>query len=110
MVAQVNSAYWTDFGKRVTLARFSASLTQAQLGHMLSLQRASITNIEGGRQRMSAEQVVKVAEFLNADPAWLLTGTAAWEPVPPAVLPSELTAHAKTLRAIAAAIEPREIL
>lgn len=85
------SSYRREYGRRLAAARVDAGLTQAELGAQIGLTRASVCNIEAGRQGQLAEQVLAAARATRVDPCWLLTGrpeqtaaallTAGWLPV-----------------------------
>jgi transcriptional regulator with XRE-family HTH domain len=99
------SRYSAAYGQRVQYGRTCAELTQAQLGKKLGLGRASIANIEAGRQAQSAEQVVETAAVLKVHPAWLLIGDEDKRPAPPAISRVWLASVAEGLRASADRIE-----
>jgi transcriptional regulator with XRE-family HTH domain len=64
------------YGGRVREARTAAGITQTVLAQRLGLTRASVANIEAGRQGASAFSVIVTAGILGCDPHWLLTGQA----------------------------------
>lgn len=66
--------YNQQLGARVHQARKSAGWTQSELARELGLTRSSVANIESGRQRLQCSTLMDVADLLNADPRWLLTG------------------------------------
>lgn len=77
------STEWArGFALRLKQARKAAEFTQDDLAHAMGLNRSSIANVEGARQRMSAHQVVVVSEILCCDPGWLLTGENGRPPLP----------------------------
>lgn len=53
------------FGKRVADARDRAGYTQLQLAEKIGLSRASVANIEAGRQRIVLHQALEIAEALG---------------------------------------------
>lgn len=58
-------------GNRLAVARKHAGLSQAQVAQLLGLPRPSITEIEAGRRRVSAEELVQFAEVYSVDLDWL---------------------------------------
>lgn len=61
---------YADVGKRIEVARINARLTQAELGARLAhpLKRATIGNIETGRQRILAHVLIEIADVLDVAP------------------------------------------
>lgn len=53
------------FGQRLAEAREACGLTQSELGRRVKLSRASIANIEAGRQRVLLHQLGEFALALN---------------------------------------------
>src|SRR5690348_11100510 len=68
--------FYEALGRRIALARGSANLTQAQLGQLVELSRASVTNIEVGRQFVQVHVLVKIANELSVSVAHLLPDRA----------------------------------
>jgi len=56
---------------RLSIARNRAGLSQSQVAVKLSLPRPSISEIEAGRRRVSAEELIKFAELYSVDLEWL---------------------------------------
>jgi transcriptional regulator with XRE-family HTH domain len=56
------------------MARELAGLSQAQVAKMLSLHRPSMSEIEAGRRKVSAEELAKLADIYDVNISWL-TGT-----------------------------------
>ncbi len=54
---------------RIRGARLRAGLTQMQMAGLVDLSRASIANIEGGRQAPAVDKVFVFAEVLGVSPA-----------------------------------------
>lgn len=60
-------------GSRLRLAREMAGLSQAQVAKMLSLHRPSVSEIEAGRRKVSAEELSKLAEIYDVKLSWLIS-------------------------------------
>ena len=60
------------FGSRVRALREEKNVTQDELAKRVDLSRASITNIEHGRQRVMLHQMVGIARALDAEPTALI--------------------------------------
>jgi transcriptional regulator with XRE-family HTH domain len=60
------------FGDRVRELRENRSVTQEELARRVQLSRASITNIEKGRQRVLLHQMINIADALDAKPSELM--------------------------------------
>jgi len=56
--------FYRHFGRAIRRARLAQDLTQADLGRPLDLSRASIANIEAGRQHCSLHAAVVLADTL----------------------------------------------
>lgn len=61
---------------RLKEARVMAGLSQAQAAKILSIHRPSVSEIEAGRRRVSAEELRKLSEAYDVDTAWVL-GTSS---------------------------------
>lgn len=59
------SEFDTDLGQRIRDLRQAAGLTQQVLGERLGVTKQSISNIEVGRQSVSAEMLWNIAVFLG---------------------------------------------
>lgn len=57
--------------QRLRMARELAGLSQAQVAEMLGLKRPSVTEIEAGRRKVSAEELARLAEIYDASIEWL---------------------------------------
>jgi transcriptional regulator with XRE-family HTH domain len=57
--------------QRLRLARKNAGLSQGQVAKKLDIQRPSVSEIEAGRRRVSAEELVALATLYHVDTAWL---------------------------------------
>lgn len=61
----MTEAMYQQFGARLAAERRRAGLTQAELARTVGLSRASIANIEGGKQRVFLDQVVALASAVG---------------------------------------------
>lgn len=61
-------------GARVRLIREAIGLTQDELAQRVSLKRASVANIETGRQRLLLDSVENFARALGTTPRHLMKG------------------------------------
>lgn len=59
--------FYNELGARIKEARTKASINQDALGEFLNLTRASIVNIENGRQKPSIHLLLKMAKVLNVN-------------------------------------------
>ena len=57
--------------ERLRTARRMAGLSQGQVAKELGLHRPSVTEMEAGRRRVSAEELGRLAELYTVDVAWL---------------------------------------
>ncbi len=57
---------------RIREARKSSGLSQGQIAKLMGLHRPSISEIEAGNRRVSAEELSKLAELLDVTVAWLV--------------------------------------
>lgn len=69
-----SSMQWVnkEFGKLLARARGQANLSQTELADRMQLSRASIINIEKGRQNITLVALYKLATILDASPDSLL--------------------------------------
>ncbi len=58
-------------GSRLAIARERAGLSQSQVAAQIKLPRPSISEIEAGRRRVAAEELVRFAELYSVDMDWL---------------------------------------
>jgi transcriptional regulator with XRE-family HTH domain len=61
-------------GQRIRAARESAGLSQGQLARLLGLHRPSLSEVEAGKRKVSAEELSTIAEHCGVSPTWLATG------------------------------------
>jgi transcriptional regulator with XRE-family HTH domain len=57
---------------RLRAAREEAGLSQGQVAKLLGLPRPSISELEAGRRRVSAEELTRLAEIYNVSTSWLM--------------------------------------
>jgi len=57
---------------RLKDARTMSGLSQEHAALKLGLQRPAISEIESGKRRVSAEEIIQFAELYKVDPSWLL--------------------------------------
>jgi DNA-binding XRE family transcriptional regulator len=65
-------AFYAEVGRRVRHAHELAGLTQDTLAARVALSRTSVTNIEGGRQKMMLHTLWELASALGVEPTTLL--------------------------------------
>ena len=56
---------------RLSIARKQSGLSQAQVAKLLKLPRPSISEIEAGRRRVAADELVRFADLYQVDVGWL---------------------------------------
>ncbi|MDO8772653.1 MAG: helix-turn-helix transcriptional regulator [Burkholderiaceae bacterium] len=61
---------------RLREARKMAGLSQSQVAKLLGMHRPTISEIEAGNRRVSAEELSKFAEMYDVTVSWLLAETA----------------------------------
>lgn len=57
---------------RIREARKAAGLSQGQVARLLGLQRPSVSEIEAGRRRVTADEITRLAELFDVEASWLL--------------------------------------
>jgi transcriptional regulator with XRE-family HTH domain len=67
-----NGAGLNTVGARIREARKMAGLSQNQLAKLMRLHRPAITEIEAGNRRVSAEELGRLAEFLDVSVGWIV--------------------------------------
>lgn len=76
-----NGAVRSMLAERLRQAREQAGLSQAQVARKLRIHRPSVSEIEAGRRRVSAEELSQLAELYGVSLAWLTqTGTNLPDP------------------------------
>ncbi|WP_165362878.1 helix-turn-helix domain-containing protein [Promicromonospora panici] len=66
--------FYSELGSRVREARRAIGLTQSALAQAAGLTRASVANIEAGRQKILAHHLVSIAAATGTKPEALLPG------------------------------------
>jgi len=70
----MNNPKTSGISERLRLAREMSGLSQGQVAKMLSLHRPSISEMEAGRRKVSAEELAKLSDIYDISISWL-TGT-----------------------------------
>jgi transcriptional regulator with XRE-family HTH domain len=60
-----------DLAKRLRAAREQAGLSQGQVAKLLDLHRPTISEIEAGRRKVSAEELTEFAKTYGVSVTWL---------------------------------------
>lgn len=60
-----------SIGERLRMAREQAGLSQGQVARLLGMHRPTISEIEAGRRRVTAEELVTFAKTYEASVEWL---------------------------------------
>ncbi len=63
--------------ERLRAAREQAGLSQGQVAAKLKMQRPTISEIEAGRRKVTAEEAGAFAELYDVSVAWLINGKEA---------------------------------
>lgn len=61
-------------GHRLREAREFAGLSQAQAAKLMDMHRPTVSEIEAGRRKVSADEVAKFAKLYRVDVEWIVTG------------------------------------
>ncbi len=61
-----------SIGERLRTARTAAGLSQGQVAKLLGVHRPTISEIEAGRRRVSAEELSQFAEIYGVGTDWIL--------------------------------------
>jgi transcriptional regulator with XRE-family HTH domain len=86
---------YVELGDLVRSQRESTGMTQSELARLVGMTRASISNIESGRQRLQIHTLYDVARVLKVRPEALLPTYADSKPeaivdrLPPELTPKE---------------------
>lgn len=71
-MASDESAQGILLSNRLRLARERAGLSQGQVAKLLSWHRPSVSEMEAGRRRVEATELVRLADIYGTDVNWLL--------------------------------------
>ena len=69
-------AHRSAIAERLREARKAAGLSQGQVAKLLQMHRPTVSEIEAGNRRVSAEELVKFAETYDVTVSWLIGETA----------------------------------
>lgn len=61
-----------QIAQRIRDARTLAGLSQAQAAEKLNLQRTAVSEIESGKRKVTAEEIIQFADLYKVDKSWLL--------------------------------------
>jgi len=67
MITQTEDQFYEEIGGRIRNYRLSANMGQEMFAELLNLTRASVVNMEKGRQRPSIFQLIRIADILKVD-------------------------------------------
>lgn len=62
----------TAIADRMRMAREAAGLSQGQAAKLMEMHRPTVSEIEAGRRRVSADELPKFAEVYGVSTAWIL--------------------------------------
>ena len=71
-MSEIDSDKRSQIAERLKEARKLAGLSQGHVAKMLGLQRPSVTEMEAGNRRVSADELARLAEIYDVSVAWLL--------------------------------------
>src|ERR1700712_4493082 len=71
-MTEIDPAKRTQIADRLKEARKLSGLSQGHVAKIIGLHRPSITEIEAGNRRVSADELVRLAEIYDVSVAWLL--------------------------------------
>lgn len=71
--------------ERLRVARDQAGLTQAQASKKMNMHRPTVSEIEAGRRRVTADEVAAFARLYGVSVNWLVAGAAQGPAVDPRV-------------------------
>ena len=64
-----------EVARRLRLAREQAGLSQGQVAKLIDMHRPTISEIEAGNRRVSAEELARLAELYDVSAVWLMKGS-----------------------------------
>lgn len=63
----------SSIADRLRMARESAGLSQGQVAKLMGFHRPTISEIEAGRRRVSADELTQFAELYGVETGWILS-------------------------------------
>jgi transcriptional regulator with XRE-family HTH domain len=76
LVAGANSELYKKIGEKICELRKDRKLTQDALSHKIDANRATISNIESGKQQISLHLLYRIAAHLNTEIQFFLPSVA----------------------------------
>lgn len=73
----MDEAKRVEIAGRLRAAREQAGLSQGQVAILLGYQRPTISEIEAGRRKISAEEIARFSEIYDVSIDWLINERAA---------------------------------
>jgi transcriptional regulator with XRE-family HTH domain len=64
----------TPVAERLRAAREASGLSQGQTAQKMNMHRPTVTEIEAGRRKVSAQEVERFAELYGVTAEWIVTG------------------------------------
>src|SRR6185437_13730773 len=74
-MTELDSAKRAQIAERLKEARKLAGLSQGHVAKMLGLHRPSVSEMEAGNRRISADELARLAGIYDVNVAWLLGET-----------------------------------
>jgi transcriptional regulator with XRE-family HTH domain len=71
-MTEIDTDKRSRIAKRLQEARKLAGLSQGQVAKILGLHRPSVSEIENGNRRVSADELARLGEIYDVSVAWLL--------------------------------------
>lgn len=75
-MTELDSTKRAQIAERLKEARKLAGLSQSHVAKILGLHRPSVTEMESGNRRVSADELARLAEIYDVSVAWLLGETS----------------------------------
>lgn len=69
----------TEIAARLRRARKAAGLSQGQVARRLDLHRPTVSEMEAGRRRVTADEVARFADLYAVSAEWITTGLRSGE-------------------------------
>lgn len=89
------ASFYVEFGRKLAVARQQAGLSQSEVATRVGLSRASVANVEAGKQRVFLDQAIALAQSVGKED--LTSVLPAKPPLGKSVQPSLVTTGAKRL-------------